>query len=164
MELAHWIQLFGAVSSTAASREKSKWLVFSGGLVASTVLLLLVIWALVQSLEGPACIGAAALGLILSTFWLVLQQRLTAECDHWERILRGIEGQFAGTELHRSIHRLLLGEEVCVPGAAWVCGEWNPAGIRFPILSRRFTGRLVMWVPGVFMLAFVALLIGIAIY
>ncbi len=164
MELAQWIQLFGAVSSTAASREKSKWMVFSGGLVAGTILLLLIIWAFVQSLEGAACIGAAALGLMLSVFWFVLQQRLIAECDHWSRILRGIEGQFAGTELHRSIHRLLLGEEVCIPGAAWVCGEWNPEGVRFSLLSRRFTGKLVMWVPVLFMAAFVALLIGIAVY
>ncbi len=164
MELAHWIQLFGAVSSTSASREKSKWLVFSGGLVASTVLLLLVVWAIVQSLEGPACIGAAALGFLLALFWLLIQQRLVVECAHWSRILRGIEGQFAGTELHRSVHRLLLGEEVCVPGAAWVCGEWNPEGVRFSIVSRQFTNKIIGWVPGLFMLAFVALLIGIAVY
>jgi hypothetical protein len=164
MELAQWIQLFGAISSTAAAREKSKWLIFSGGLVACTVLLLIVIWALMRSLTGPAIIGATALGLLVAVFWLLIQQRLLVECEHWNRLLRGIEGQFAGTELHRSIHRLLLGEEVCVAGSAWVCGEWHPEGVRFPILSRRFTSRIVMWVPGVYALAFVALLVGILVY
>jgi len=164
MELEQWIHLFSAISNTTTAREKSKWMVFSSGIIACAVLVLIVIWALVRGLDRPAGVGAAALGLLLALAWGVIQQRLHVECEHWNRLLRSIESQFAGTEFHRSIHRLLLGEQVCIPTSAWVCGVWNPEATRFPILTRHVSGRITQWVPVLFALSFVALLIGVATY
>jgi hypothetical protein len=160
MELEQWIQLFGAISSTATVREKSKWMMFCGGLIACTALLLTAFWALVNVVDVSACIGIGALGLLLASAWGVIQQRLVVESAHWNRILRSIESQFAGTELNRGIHRLLMGDQVCVPASAWVCGEWNPEAARFPALTRHVSSRVILWVPVLYVLAFVALVIA----
>jgi len=158
MELEQWIQLFGAISSTVAVREKSKWMMFCSGLVACTILLLSAVWLHINARNDSVCIGIVAFGLLIGVAWIVIQQRLLVECSHWNRILRGIESQFAGTEMHRGIHRLLLGEQVCVPASAWVCGEWNPEATRFPALTRYVSGRIILWVPTIYALAFVAVL------
>ena len=163
MELEQWIQLFHAVSSTTASREKGKWLLFASSFVTCTGLLFIGVSLFVQTLSKPASIGIAALGLAIAIAWSIIQQRLSAECAHWNRILRSIESQFAGTEFHRSIHRLSLGEQVCVPTSAWVCDEWRAEAARFPLLSRKVPDRLLLSVPFLYGLAFLSLLIGIVL-
>jgi hypothetical protein len=163
MDLDQWIRLFGAVSTTVAVREKSKWLLFCSGLIASTVLLATAAFGFTGRLDFAPHLGVVVLGLLIAAAWIVVQQRLIVECDHWNRILRGIEGQFAGTELHRSIHRLFLGEQVCIPASAWVCGEWNPDAARFPLLTRHLSGRILQWIPGIYAIAFIAVLIAVLV-
>jgi hypothetical protein len=162
MELEQWIQLFGAVSGTLSVREKSTWLLFSSALVAATALLVTSILGF-DSLAFAPHVGVVILGLLVTTAWCIIQQRLLAECEHWNRILRGIEGQFAGTELHRSLHRLFLGEQVCVPASSWVCGEWNPEATRFPIMTRYLSNRVLQWIPLIYGAAFLAVLIAVLI-
>ncbi len=163
MELEHWIHLFGAVSNTTTARERSKWVFFASALVASTALVLGTLWALIDGVELGLGLGTAILGLLLSVVWGIVQARLDAESSHWQRLLRGIESQFAGTEFHRSIHRLLLGEQVCVPSASWVCGEWNPEAARFSPFSRHLAHAATQWLPGIYALAFVALIVATVI-
>lgn len=163
MELEQWIQLFSAISSTTTTREKSKWMVFSGGLVGCAILILGAIGMLVRGSGQSIGMGVAVLGFLLALAWAIVQQRLHVECDHWNRLLRSIESQFAGTEFHRSIHRLLLGEQVCVPAASWICGEWNPEAARFSAVTRHLSRRITQWVPILFALSFVALILAVAI-
>jgi hypothetical protein len=163
MELEQWIQLFGAISNTTTTREKSKWMVFSGGLVACAILVLCSIGMLVRGSDQSIGIGVAVLGLLLALAWAIIQQRLHVECDHWNRLLRSIESQFVGTEFHRSIHRLLLGEQVCVPNASWICGEWNAEAARFSAVTRHLSRKIMQWVPFLFTLSFVALILAVAI-
>jgi len=163
MELEQWIHLFGAISNTTAAREKSKWMMFSSGLVACTGMVLIVIWALAGEFS-PESIGVSVLGFLVALAWGVIQQRLQAESAHWNRLLRSIESQFAGTEYHRSIHRLLLGEQVCIPSSAWICGAWNPDATRFPLLTRYLSGKITQWVPTLYAISFAALLVGVLIH
>jgi len=163
MDLDQWIRLFGAVSTTVAVREKSKWLLFSSGLIAATALLAVGVFGFSGRLDLAPHLGVVILGLLISVAWIIIQQRLIVECEHWNRILRGIEGQFAGTELHRGIHRLFLGEQVCVPASAWVCGEWNPEAARFPLLTRHLSGPILQWIPGIYVIAFLAVLVAVLV-
>ncbi|MBU1050030.1 hypothetical protein KKG90_08420 [Candidatus Bipolaricaulota bacterium] len=160
MELEQWIHLFGAISSTTTAREKSKWMVFSGAVVACSILVLGALWALIDAAEPVIGLGTAVLGFLISVIWGIVQSRLHAECSHWQRLLRSIESQFAGTEFHRSIHRLLLGEQVSVPGASWICGEWNPEAARFSAITRHLSQAAMLWIPGLFSLAFIALIVA----
>jgi len=165
MELSQWIALYGAVSQSAASRERSKWVLFASGLVTGALLLLVASCILVLgSASGKALgLGVASLGGMICFTWWVMQQRLDHESLHWHRLLRSLESQFAGAEFHRNIHRLLQGEQACVPSAAWVCGEWNPEAVRFPFFVRNFPRVLMQWLPGIFLAAFLLLIVGIAV-
>jgi len=163
MELEQWIQLFGAISNTTTTREKSRWMVFSGGLVSCVGLVLCAIGMLVRGADQPIGIGIAVLGFLVALAWAIAQQRLYVECDHWNRLLRSIESQFAGAEFHRSIHRLLLGEQVCVPDASLICGEWNPEAARFSAVIRYLSRWVTQWVPILFAVSFAALILAVAI-
>jgi len=163
MELEQWIQLFGAISNTSTTHEKSKWMVFSGGLVASALLALCAIWILVRGPHQGIGIGIAGFGSLVALSWAIVQQRLHVECDQWGRLLRSIESQFAGTEFHRSIHRLLLGEQVCVQDASWICGKWSPEAARFSAVTRRLSRAIILWMPILFSLSFVALILATVI-
>jgi hypothetical protein len=138
-------------------------MVFSGGLVASALLVLCAIGMLVRGSDQSIGIGVAVLGLLLALAWAIIQQRLHVECDHWNRLLRSIESQFAGTEFHRSIHRLLLGEQVCVPDASWICGKWSPEAARFSAVTRHLSRAIILWIPILFSLSFVALILAAVI-
>lgn len=163
MELEQWIQLFGAISNTTTTHEKSKWMVFSGGLVASAILALCAIGILMRGPDKAFGIGVAIFGSVVALAWAVVQQRLHVECDHWGRLLRSIESQFVGTEFHRSIHRLFLGEQVCVPDASWICGKWSPEAARFSAVTRRLSRAIICWIPVLFSLSFIALILVMAI-
>ena len=165
MELDHWIAIYAAISQSASSRERSRWGLLAAGMVAGSLLVAVVIYVLGagRSTAVPAAIGLASLGLAMSMVWLLGQHRLRLESHHWQRILRSLESQFAGAEFHRNLHRLLKGEEVCVPSAAWVCQEWQPEAARCPSLLRAVPDFLIQWVPFAFGLAFLTLLIVSAI-
>ena len=164
MELDQWIAVYSAASNSAASRERSFWAAFAGGLVASSLLVAVIAFvvALNSSSFGHTFgIGAAALGLSMCVVWFLLQYRLLFECRHWQRLLRSVESQFAGAELHRSFERLQQGDKLGVPKSAWVCGEWNPEPAHFPYLLRLLPRLVTLWIPLLFFAAFIAFLIGI---
>ena len=166
MELEQWIAVYSAASQSAASRERSLWSVFAGGLIASS--LLLTILAIVVALTATDLslvfgIGIAALGLTVCLIWALIQYTLLHECLHWQRLLRSVESQFAGAEFHRSLDRLSKGEELCIPSASRICDEWNSEAAKFPWLIRIVPQLTTLWVPAVFIAGFVAFLIGISI-
>lgn len=166
MELSQWIAVYGAVSQSAANRERSLWTLFAGGAISCALVIAVIAYSVTRgssSFEQTVGIGAAALGLLLSFVWIVAQLRLLLEYQHWHRLLRSIESQFAGAEFHRSFHRLLQGDQICVPAASWVCEQWHPQPTRFPWIVRIMPRLIAIWIPVAFLLAFVSLLAGISI-
>ena len=167
MELDQWIAIYTAASQSAANRERSFWVTFTGGLVASSLLVAII--AFVVALNSTSFgqtfgIGAAALGLAMCLIWFALQYRLLYECQHWSRLLRSVESQFAGAELHRSFERLQSGDSFCIPKAAWMCGEWNADAAHFPLLLRALPRVMTLWIPLLFLAAFVAFVVGISLH
>jgi hypothetical protein len=162
MELDQWIAIYGAISQSAASHSRSRWVSFTGGLLAVSLLVVFLAYLAqlgVGTVERAFGIGASSLGLLIGLAWWVNQGRLYAECRHWERLLRSVEEQFAGAEFFRSLHRMLQGEETCVPVAKWVCGEWHSEPARVPKVLKHLPSLLETWIPAVFVLTFVALLV-----
>jgi len=167
MELSQWIAVYGAVSQSAANRERSLWTLFAGGAISCALVIAVIAYSVTRgssSFEHMFGIGAAALGLLVSFVWVVAQLRLLLEYQHWHRLLRSIESQFAGAEFHRSFHRLLQGDQVYVPSASWICEQWHPEAARFPWLVRIMPKLIVLWIPTAFLLAFASLLVGTLIY
>ncbi len=162
MELDQWIAVYGAISQSAASRLRSRWVSFTGGLLAVSLVAVFVAY-LAQLGVGPVerafGIGASSLGLLIGLTWWMNQCRLGAECSHWERLLRSLEEQFAGAEFHRGLHRMIQGEEICVPAAKRVCGDWHSEPARLPKVLQDLPRILEMWIPAVFVLTFAALLV-----
>ena len=166
MELSQWIAVYGAVSQSAASRERSLWTLFAGGFISSSLLMAIIAYAVTlgsSSFQHTFGIGGAALGLLVAFVWMVAQLRLLFEYQHWYRLLRSVESQFAGAEFHRSFHRLLQGDQVYVPSASWICEQWHPEPARFPWIVRIMPKLIALWIPTAFFLAFVSVLIGISI-
>ena len=166
MELSQWIALYGAVSQSAASRERSLWTLFAGGFISSSLLMAIIAYAVTlgsSSFQQAFGIGAAALGLLVAFVWVVAQIRLLFEYQHWYRLLRSVESQFAGAEFHRSLHRLLQGDQVCIPSASWICEQWHPEPARFPFIVRIMPKLIALWIPIAFFLSFASLLVGISI-
>ena len=166
MELSQWIAVYSAISEFASSRERGFWVFFTGGLVGSSVLLALITFTLDggdSSFHHALGLGGAALGVLLSLAWVVALWQLSLERRHWHRLLRSVESQFAGAEFHRSIHRLLRGDRVHVPTASWVCEQWHPEPAHFPWIARAVPRMILSFVPALFFLAFVGLLVSIAV-
>ena len=172
MELEQWIAVYSAASQSAASRERSLWSVFAGGLIASS--LMLAILAIAVTLTSVTTltstdlgrvfgIGIAALGLAICLVWAIIQHKLLHEWQHWHRLLRSVESQFAGAEFYRSLERLSKGERLCVPLASRICDEWNSEAAKFPWLIRIVPQLTTLWVPAFFIASFIAFLIGISI-
>ena len=162
MELDQWIAIYGSISQSAASQSRSRWVSFTGGLLAASLLVVFLAYLAqlgVGTVERSFGIGASSLGLLIGLAWWVNQGRLYAECRHWERFLRSLEEQFAGVEFHRSLHRMLQGEETCVPAAKWVCEEWHSEPARMLRVLRVLPRVLEVSIPAVFVLAFAALLV-----
>lgn len=166
MELSQWIAVYGAVSQSAANRERSLWTLFAGGAISCALVIAVIAYSVTRgssSFEQTFGIGAAALGLLVSFVWVVAQLRLLLEYQHWHRLLRSIESQFAGAEFHRSFHRLLQGDQVCIASASWICEQWHPEPARFPWLVRIIPKLIALWIPTAFLLAFASVLVGISI-
>jgi len=108
-------------------------------------------------------IGIAALGLAVCLVWSLIQYKLLHECQHWQRLLRSVESQFAGAEFYRSLDRLSKGEKLCVPLASRICDEWNSEAAKFPWIVRMVPQLTTLWVPAFFIAGFIAFLIGISI-
>ncbi|MBN1857667.1 hypothetical protein JW848_00490 [Candidatus Bipolaricaulota bacterium] len=165
MELDQWISVFAAVSRTADNRDRNMWSLFMSGIVAASLLVGVTAYALLSfaTTADPLSLGAASLGLLLSVVWAVSQYRLSTECAHWRRLLRSIESQFAGAEFHRSLHRLLQGEQICVRASGWLCDEWQSEGVQFPAILRTAPNLMMHLVPLAFVAGFVVLLVSSAL-
>jgi len=166
MELDQWISIYASASQSAASRERSLWTAFAGGLIASSLFVTIIAYvvALDSSGFGHAFgLATSSLGLAVCLVWFAVQFRLLYECQHWQRLLRSVESQFAGVEFHRSVQRLLQGEKICVPQSAWFCDGWNPEPAHFPFLLRAIPKMMTLWIPVLFFGAFIAFLIGLSI-
>jgi len=172
MELEQWIAVYSAASLSAASRERSLWSVFAGGLIASS--LMLAILAIAVTITSVATltatdlgrvfgIGIAALGLAVCLVWSLIQYKLLHEYRHWQCLLRSVESQFAGAEFYRSFARLSKGEQLCVPVAARICDEWNSESAKSSWLIRIVPQLITLWVPTFFIASFIAFIIGISV-
>lgn len=162
MELEQWLLVYQAITTTASAKERNYWMSTGVFLIANFLLLLLLAFfarTYVTSLER--CFGTAlgAIGILVSIFWLVTQRWTAREISLWESFLRGIEGQFAGSEFHRSIHKLVRGEQVCVPDTSWKCNQWYPDVWRLSRGGRLSPQVLIAFLSVIFLLGWVALVV-----
>jgi len=165
MELDQWLMVYLALAQTAASKARTVWSAFLGGLIAQALLVIAAAFLIATEptpRTGPLFymqIGILAIGLLASLAWLGSVSRAEAESRHLAGLMRGIESQFAGSEFLRSLHRMTSGERVCVSGSNWVCQEWLPSVTRLPFVARLaprfFSGSLML----AFLLGWVTLLV-----
>jgi hypothetical protein len=129
VELEAWLAIYQAVNHTATAKERMYWTIAALFLLGNSLLALpaaLLVASFPDDQSQMVVTGLAILGSIVSFVWLACQTLARRENLHWESLLRSIEHQFAGAEFHRSVYRLLRGEETCVPTTAWKCGDWYP--------------------------------------
>ncbi len=160
VELDQWLMVYQAVTTTACAKERNYWMSTGIFLVANFLLLLpLAYFALSYNALGGRWFKTAlgALGFLICFFWLVTQRWSAREISHWESLLRGIEGQFAGSEFHRGNYKLLHGEQICVPASSWKCNEWYPEVQRISWCGRIGPRVLIVLLSVVFLLGWVAL-------
>ena len=165
MELDQWLMVYLALAQTAAAKARGVWSAFLGGLIAQALLAIAAVFLIATEptpRAGPLFymqIGLLAIGFLTSLAWLGTVARAEAESRHVAGLMRGIEGQFAGGEFLRSLHRLTSGERVCVPGSNWICQEWLPSVARLPLAARLaprfFSGTVIL----AFLLGWIALLL-----
>lgn len=165
MELDQWLMVYLALTQTAAAKERTAWSSFFGGLIAEAILgigLVFLVSVEPIPLRGFHLyleFGLIAVAIVSTIAWLGSTTRIRSEATHLSRLLRGIEGQFAGAEFLRNLHRLSDGERVCVAASNWTCDEWLPSVSRLP-LSARLAPRLFTGaVPLFFLLAWIGLLV-----
>lgn len=162
MELEEWLKVYQAITLTAGVKERGYWTIAGLFLLANCLLILsLALFSFFYTMwEGRFFATAlSGIGVLICLCWLISQQRAAREVSHWGSLLRSIEGQFAGGEFHRSLYKLLYGEEVCIPATSWKCNEWYPEVERLSRLGRITPQTLIGLLPVVFLLAWVALTI-----
>ncbi|MEA3239897.1 MAG: hypothetical protein U9Q94_09010 [Candidatus Bipolaricaulota bacterium] len=162
MELEEWLRLYQALSATAGVKEHGYWTITGIFLLANCLLILplslflfsYTVW------EGRFFITVlAGIGVLICLGWSLSQRRVLQEIEHVSGLLRNIEGQFAGGDFHRSLYKLLAGEEVCIPSTSWKCEEWHPEVARMGTLTRLLPRASISILPVVFLLAWSALAI-----
>jgi hypothetical protein len=165
MELDQWLMAYLAISQSAAAKERSGWSLFVGSLTANSILAIAVVFLISVEpapVPGPRLfveIGLILLGLLSSLAWLATGTRVQAEAAHLGNLLRGIEGEFAGSELHRSLFRFSKGEPVCSAASRWTCNEWLPSVSRLPLVARIGPRLLAGLVSLSFLFGWIALLV-----
>lgn len=161
VELEAWLEVYQAITLTASAKERAYWTQFFGFLISSALLVVAgAFFHLGFSLPGRRALqtGLATLGLCLSLGWWTGLRAAGRELALWASLLRGLEGEFAGAEFHRSAFKLLQGRQVCVPASDWKCEEWHPLVTRIPWPWRNL-GRLLLGViPLAFFMAWAAFL------
>lgn len=152
--------MYQATSATAAAKERAYWGLIGAILLASVVLLAVGAFFVSASwLEGWKRLtsGVAALGLVLTLYWAVMQHRLGRELSLWHGLLRQVESEFAGMEFHRGAFRFQLGEDVRVPSTSPRSEEWYSQLVHIGRAGRA-SGRLFKaLLPGGFLVAWVLL-------
>jgi fumarate reductase subunit D len=165
------LSVYQAVSATAANKERTYWNLGGTCLVASVLLLILGVVLGIAVVEDAhngyvattalQCLTTvvAGFGVLISTYWLVLQHRLSHEVAHWQGLLRQLEGEFAGAEFYRSSFRLLIGQPVRSPRITPHFDEWYPGVTRLGWFSRALAGLATALLPTAFLVAWIALAI-----
>lgn len=170
MELHEWLTVYQAASATAASKERAYWSLVGACLVASVILVVVgtVLGIVIlngtyngHSYPGLSALtsGLAALGALVSAYWLANGYRVLREVAHWEGLLRQLEGEFAGAEFHRSALRLLKGQPVRCPTITPHFDEWYPGVTRLSWLPRALASLTSVLLPTVLLLGWIALVI-----
>lgn len=160
MELDEWLQVYQALSTTAEAKERSYWTIAGIFLLANCLIifplsLFLFSYRITEGRLFTTVI--AAIGIIISLAWSLSQQRVLQELRHFSSLLRSIEGQFAGAEFHRSLDKLIAGEEVCIQSTSWKCKEWHPEVAHLGPATRFLPQVSISILPIVFLLAWGAL-------
>lgn len=167
MELDQWLVVYHAIVGSALSKERTAWTIFLGGLIAQAVLLIPLVFLASTgpwtSDELPFAIaaGICVLGAISSLAWILARLRSAGEADHMASLCRGLEGQFAGGEFVRSLHRFSRGEKVCISSTEWTCDEWLPSVSRMSTLPRVLSGFFVRLTPLAFLLGWIGVLVDL---
>jgi len=162
VELEGWLEVYQAISLTAGAKERGYWATLVGFLVASCVLFLAATFLnLAAGLWTARVLRTvlAGMGIFMSLAWWSAQWRLEREVAHWNGLLRGLEGEFAGAEFHRSAYKFQQGKEVCIPASDWQCGEWHPKVLRLPWPGRTTSRFAVAFLPILFSLGWIASLV-----
>ncbi len=160
MELEEWLRLYQALSVSVGAKERGYWAIAGIFLLANCLLAfpLAFVFFSYTGEEGAYFITVlSGIGVLLSATWVLSQKRAAFEITHFTKLLRSIEGQFAGGEFYRSLYKLLFGEEVCVPSTDWKCKEWHPDVSRMGWITRTFPHGFLIALPIVFLFAWVAL-------
>ena len=157
------MRLYQALSVSVGAKERGYWAIAGMFLVANCLLAfpLAFVFFSYTGEEGTYFITVlAGIGALLSVAWLLSQRRVAFEIAHFTKLLRSIEGQFAGGEFYRSLYKLLFGEEVCVPSTEWKCKEWHPDVSRMGWITRTFSHGFLLVLPVVFLLAWIAVAVA----
>jgi len=160
MELEEWLRLYQALSTTAGMKERSYWTIVEIFLLANCLLIfpLSLFLFSYEVWEGRFFITVlAGIGVLVCIAWSLSQRRSAQEIEHISGLLRSIEGQFAGGDFHRSLYKLLAGEEVCIPSTSWKCKEWHPEVTHLGPVTRVFPRVLISLLPVIFLLAWATL-------
>lgn len=164
MELEQWLMVYQAITISTAGKERNYWMV-TGIFLAANFLLLLPLAFFVYSYAtwGEKWFKTAlgAIGFLICFFWLASHHWAVREVSYWESLLRGIEGHFAGGEFHRSLYKLHQGEQVFIPACSWKGNEWYPEVERLSWLGRIDLRTLIGFLPIIFLLAWIALVVSV---
>ena len=163
MELQQWLMVYRAITATTSAKERNYWMSTGIFLIANLLLLLpLAYLATTYSTWNGGWLRTAlgAIGFFICLFWLFTQRWTAREISHWESHLRGIEGQFAGSEFHRSSHKLHCGEQVCLPASSWKCNEWYPEVQRISRCGRIGPQAVIAFLSVLFLLGWAALAVA----
>jgi len=160
VELQQWLMVYQAITATTSAKERNYWMSTGFFLVANLLLLVpLAYLVTAHSAWSGRWLRTAlgAIGFSICLFWLFTQRWMTREIAHWESHLRGIEGQFAGSEFHRSGYRLRSGEQVCLPASSWKGNEWYPEVQRISWCGRIGPQAIIAFFSVLFLLGWAAL-------
>jgi len=160
VELQQWLIVYQAITATTSAKERNYWMSTGIFLIANLLLLLaLAFLATTYSTWNGRWLRTAlgAIGFFICLFWLITQRWTAGEISHWESHLRGIEGQFAGSEFHRGSYKLHCGEQVCMPASSWKCNEWYPEVHKISRCGRIGPQAVIAFLSVLFLLGWVTL-------
>lgn len=169
MELEQWLKVYQAASLTASTKERIHWAIHGVALLANLLLLLVLVNTggyILGFMGGFSSVpvgtraldtGLAAVGILLSLFWLALVRRASRELALWTGLLRQVEGEFAGAEFHRAELRLLKGQPVRAPTTTALYNEWYPEIVRLSWFARAFSWAFGAALPACFLVGWLIL-------
>jgi len=111
MELEEWLKIYQAAALTSGVKERSYWTILGVFLLTHCVLILaLAFLALTRMLHEARLYGTvlSGIGIFIALCWFFNERRAARAMLYWEGLLRGLEGEFAGAEFHRSFYKALL--------------------------------------------------------